>query len=220
MSVKKKKVDPEEALILGIDPSLNGAGFMIMKGGEVIDYYFFTTVLKVAKESNGHGLVNRETGPERLNVIYNFFNALLFKYKFDYAAIEDYAYGAKSNSVFQIGGLGEMLRLMLYRADIPYREYEPSKIKKYATGSGNAEKSAMVLEAFKNGFDVSPYGKSGEDLADAFWIAKMLYTELKLHKNAEYLKELSKAKQQVFTEVSKAYPIPIINRPFISSRGE
>lgn len=220
MAIKKKKISPEDALILGIDPSLNGSAFMIMQGGEIVNYYFFTDVLKVAKESNGHGLVNKEKGPARLNIIYNFFNELLLKYKFDYAAIEDYAYGAKSNSVFQIGGLGEMLRLLLYRAGIPYRDYEPSKVKKYATGSGNAEKSQMVLEAFKNGFDVASYGKSGEDLADSFWIAKMLSTELKLHMDINYLKALSKKQQQVFTESTKANPTPIINRPFISSRGE
>jgi Holliday junction resolvasome RuvABC endonuclease subunit len=220
MATIKKKVNPEDALVLGIDPSLNGSGFVFLRNNEIQDYFFFTQVKKIAEASEGRGFHNKETGPARLDNLFNFFNFLLETTKPDYAAVEDYAYGAKSNSTFQIGGMGEMYRLLLYRAGIPYRDYEPSKVKKYATESGNAEKSQMVLQAFKNGFDVAPYGKSGEDLADAFWIGRMLTTELKLHKDSNYLKKLPKHQQQVFTETSKAYPIPIINRPFISIRGE
>lgn len=219
MAVKKKKVSPEDALVLGIDPSLNGSGFMIMRNEKVVDYFFFSQVIKIVDSSEGHGMLNRNDGPKRLEVIYNFFIELMAKYNFDYAAIEDYAFGAKSNSTFQIGGIGEMFRLQLYIAGIPFREYEPTKVKKYATGNGTAEKSAMVVEAYKNGFDVSAYGKSGEDLADSYWIGRMLSTELKLHKDTSYGSMLEKNKRETFTEATKAYPIPIINRPFISKRG-
>jgi Holliday junction resolvasome RuvABC endonuclease subunit len=219
MALKKKKVGPEDALILGVDPSLNGSGFLVMKNDKIIDHFFFSQVIKTVNASDGHGMLNKSDGVERLLVIQNFFNELLDNYNFDYAAIEDYAYGAKSNSTFQIGGIGEMFRLNLYTTGIPYREYEPTKVKKYATGNGTAEKSAMVVEAYKNGFDVSAYGKSGEDLADAYWISRMLSTELKLHKDKSYGSNLTKHRLEVFTGVSKAYPIPIINRPFISRKG-
>jgi Holliday junction resolvasome RuvABC endonuclease subunit len=219
MAAIKKKINPEDALVLGVDPSLNGSGLTLMRNGEVQDYFFFTSVKKIAEASEGRGQYNKEVGMPRLDKLFNFFNFLLETTKPDYAGIEGYAYGAKSNSTFEIGGMGEMFRLLLYRAGIPYRDYEPSKVKKFACESGNAEKSQMVLQAYKSGFDVAPYGKSGEDLADAFWIGRMLTTELKLHKDANYLKKLPKYQQQAFTESSKAYPIPIINRPFISIRG-
>ena len=218
---KIKKVNPKDAIVLGIDPSLNGAGFLRMQGNNILDFWFFTDTIKIDKEFPYNANLNRAKGSERLNTIYEFYQAVLHSKHIDYVAIEDYAYGAKSNSIFQIGGLGEMLRLQTYRAGIPYRDYEISKIKKYATGVGNAEKSQMVLEAYKEaGFDVSKYGKSGEDLADAYWIAKMLSDEVIIHKDKNYLKKIPKYRAEVFTETSKAYPIPIINRPFISNRGD
>lgn len=226
MASKIKKVTPDSALILGIDPSLNGSGFTLMKNKEVLKHYFFTDTVKDAKNSNGHGVLNRNTGPKRLIVVQDWFRNFLLEIKEeygkfpDYAGIEDYAYGARSNSTFQIGGLGEMIRVDLYRSGIPYRDYEPSKVKKYATGDGSAKKSQMVLEAFKEGFDVSPYGTSGEDLADSYWIGRMLHMELILHNNSKYIHTLPKIKREIFTGISKAYPIPIINRPFVSDRGE
>ncbi|MDF2615451.1 MAG: hypothetical protein K0Q47_106 [Sedimentibacter sp.] len=207
-----EKVSPEKAIILAIDPSLNGAGFIKMKNFEVLDYWFFTNVVKNSKDP--HARFNKEFGSKRLNNIYEFYEGLLKNHKFDYCAIEDYAYGAKSNSVFQIGGLGEMIRLSTYRSGIPYRDYEPSKVKKFATEKGNAEKSEMVLAAYKAGFDVGMYGKNGEDLADAYWIGAMLTTELFLHKNKDYIGRFTRKQQEVFSETSKAYPIPLLSRPF------
>jgi Holliday junction resolvasome RuvABC endonuclease subunit len=207
-----EKVNPEDAIILGIDPSLNGSGFIKMKNFEILDFWFFTNVLK--HSSDPHAILNRETGSKRLNIIYEFYEKLLKSNDFDYCAIEDYAYGAKSNSIFQIGGLGELLRLMTYRSGIPYRDYEPSKVKRFATGSGTAEKSEMVLAAYKSGFDVSKYGKNGEDLVDAYWIGNMLTTELFLHKNKDYIGKFTRKQQEVFNETTKSYPIPLLNRQF------
>lgn len=222
---KKQKVKPEEALLLGIDPSLNGSGFILSVGEEIVDYKFFTQVKRIAQDSKGRGIHNNSSGPERMKIIEEFvfdymgkINNEYGKYP-DYAAIENYSFGSKGNSIFQIGGLGELYRLRLYDFGIPYREYEPPKVKKYATGSGNAEKSQMVLACYKEGFDVGPYGKSGEDLADAYWINKMLFTELKLHENSSYANEILKYRSAAFTEVTKSFPIPIINRPFIGKRG-
>jgi Holliday junction resolvasome RuvABC endonuclease subunit len=210
-----KKTTPDKAFVLGVDPSLNGAGFVLMQNFKVIDFKFFTTVSKIENQFPQHAFFNKDFGPARLDKIFVAYQDMLQASFPSYIAIEDYAYGAKSNSIFQIGGLGEMLRLQSYRAGIPYRDYEPSKVKKYATGKGNAEKSQMVLEAFKEGFDVGPYGKSGEDLADAFWIARMLSDEVFLHADSSHLKKLPKYRQEVFTDISKAYPIPIMNRPFM-----
>ena len=225
---KKKKIQkakPEDALLLGIDPSLNGSGFVLSIGEEIVDYKFFTQVKRIAEENKGRGILNRNDGPARLEVIESWFLEFLkdiqkeYKKLPDYAAIENYSFGSKSNSTFQIGGLGELYRLRLYCSGIPYREYEPSKVKKYATGSGNAEKSQMVLACYKEGFDVGPYGKSGEDLADAYWINRMLFTELKLHENSSYADQILKYRSTTFTEVTKSFPTSIINRPFIAKRG-
>lgn len=215
--IKKKtmaieKVAPEDAIVLGVDPSLNGTAFVKMKNFKVIDFWFFTSVVKHSQDQ--HAVLNRELETKRLNNIFEFYENLLKTNKFDYCAIEDYAFGAKSNSVFQIGGCGELLRLLTYRSGVPFRDYEPLKVKKFATENGSAEKSEMVLAAYKSGFDVGKFGKNGEDLADAFWIATMLTTELFLHKNKDYIGRFTRKQQEVFSETTKAYPIPLLNRPF------
>lgn len=210
----KTKINPEDSIILGIDQSLNGSAFVWMKNFKVLDFRFFTDTL--SKSKNPHAVFNKETGSKRLNNIFNFLQEKLKEYELTNAAIEDYAFGAKSQSVFQLGGLGEMMKLCLYRSGVPYRTYEPNKVKKFATGNGSAEKSEIVLAAYKDGFDVGHFGKNGEDLADAYWIAKMLTIELFLHRNNDYLENLNQKQKEVFSDITKAYPIPLINRPFYS----
>lgn len=221
MGIAKIKIkEPKDAVILGIDPSLNGSAFIKFKNFKVIDFYFFTNVPKTAASCK-QGILNKEIGMKRLDIVLKEYENYLKDNKdIDYVAIEDYAYGAKSNSIFQIGGLGEAIRLVTYRSGIPYRDFEPSKVKKFAIGEGKAEKSQMVLQAYKDGFDVGKYGKSGEDLADAYWIAKMLCTELFIRKDKNYIKSLSKNRADTFITVSKAFPTPLINRPFISNRRD
>ena len=214
MKIKKKSID--EIICLGIDASLNGSAFVLMKNFKVIDYFFFTNVIK--NSNSKHGILNKDTDTKRLNNIYEWLNEFLKEYKIDNAVIENYAFGAKSNAVFQIGGLGELIRLCLFRHGVPFKEYTPPSIKKYATGKGNAEKSEMVLAAFKDGFDVSTYGKNGEDLADAYFIAKMLNDEMYIHKNIDHLEKLNTRKKEVFLQVSKSNIIPLIEQSFVSKR--
>jgi hypothetical protein len=55
------------------------------------------------------------------------------------------------------GELGGVIRLMLWRAGIPYVDVPPSNVKKYATGRGNAPKPDIRMEVFK---------RFGHDIAD------------------------------------------------------
>ena len=205
------------ATVLGIDPSLSGTAFVVLKDGELHNYCFFTDVIKVAKASPKHAILNKATGIERLNKIYESYDELLAfnSGRIDCVGIENYAFGATSNSVFQIGGCGELLRLLTYREKIPYKEFEPSVVKKFATGNGSAQKSEMVLAAYKDGFDVSPYGKNGEDLADAYWIAKMITRNLQILDDKKYLQVMPAKEREVWNATSKKNPIPLIDRSFI-----
>jgi Holliday junction resolvasome RuvABC endonuclease subunit len=200
--------------VLGIDPSLSGTAFVLKVDGKVEDYWFFTDVVRTSRASD-HAILNKASGIERLNRIYDFYMQLTRTVKFDRVGIENYAFGAKSNSVFQIGGCGELLRLHTYRSSIPYKEYEPSVVKKFGTGDGTAQKSQMVLAAFKEGFDVSEYGKNGEDLADAFWIATLVEREFQIRRDFLLLDSMTKKEKEVWTATSKKNPIPMIDRPFV-----
>jgi crossover junction endodeoxyribonuclease RuvC len=86
----------------------------------------------------------------------------------DLVVIEGYAY-ARSNGQAAAGELSGIIRYALWRRDIPFIIVQPSSVKKYATGNGNAAKDAMLGAAYKRlpGFD------GGNDEADAAWLRAM-----------------------------------------------
>lgn len=58
-----------------------------------------------------------------------------------------------------------VLELALYRLGVPHLEVNPSRLKRYATGNGNAPKEAMVAAAVELGANLRP---DQDDEADAF----------------------------------------------------
>lgn len=84
----------------------------------------------------------------------------------DLVVIEDFAYGARGRSVFQIGGLGWIIRAELYDHRVPYVLLSPSTIKGFATGRGDADKYTMRREAERR-LDVEC---ANDDEADAVWM--------------------------------------------------
>lgn len=68
-------------------------------------------------------------------------------------------------STIAIAKVRAVLELGLYRLGIPHLEVNPSRLKRYATGNGNATKEAMVAAAVELGADLRP---DQDDEADAF----------------------------------------------------
>lgn len=145
----------------------------------------------------------------------------------DYAAVEDYPYGGASGQVFHIGGFTEIIKLQLYQKNISQRLYDITLIKKMATGRGNADKLAMY-DAFmkipvEERIDISKLpivetskGKSPtSDIIDAFYITKLLQTELKLRRGLLSLKDMSEDINWIFNRVTKTADENILTREFI-----
>lgn len=83
-------------------------------------------------------------------------------------AIEGFAFGARGRAVFDIGGIGWVVRVMLYEGGVPFVEIPPSVLKRYATGRGNADKQAMQMAAVKRlGYDDD---KPDDNCVDALWL--------------------------------------------------
>jgi Holliday junction resolvasome RuvABC endonuclease subunit len=82
----------------------------------------------------------------------------------DFAVIEDLPTHAKSAGT--TGMVHGVARLVLLRYGIPYAVVTPATLKAYATGKGNADKTAMAIAALK---------RTGREFADdnqvdAFWL--------------------------------------------------
>lgn len=65
----------------------------------------------------------------------------------DLAVIEDLPTHAKSAGI--TGMVHGAVRLLLMTEDVPYVVLPPATLKAYATGKGNADKTAMAMAAFK-----------------------------------------------------------------------
>jgi len=137
-----------------------------------------------------------------------------------YIAIEGYAMGGMGK-VFNIAEATALTKCMIFDRGTPLRIYTPSEIKKFATLSGDAGKVSM-FKAFKE--ENSPFinldhleemKNPQEDIIDAYWIMKLLQTELKLRFGMCELKSLNHKQIEVFNAVSKSNPQNILATEFI-----
>lgn len=161
--------------------------------------------------------------------------------KHSYYSIEGYSYASQSTSICQIAELTGYLKHMIFEGGGHIRIHDPLTVKLFATNKGNASKKEVVVSALHN-FDV-PEGlitkktikKKGKtkfhpdqwwedydgpvtDIADAYFLARMVYVELKLRSGEVTLDKLSENERRIFLRVTPAYPVNILDRPFIKRK--
>lgn len=139
--------------VLGLDLSLTAPGFALSNG---TPYSF-----KPRK-----GIV----GPERLQVIREEVRTAVEWDHVEFVAIEGYSFNSLVSRAHAQGELGGVVRLWLFEAGIPFVEVPPASLKKFATGSGAADKFAMGQAAAKrsNGIEFSD-----DNACDAWWLCQM-----------------------------------------------
>lgn len=141
--------------VLGLDLSLTRTGWA---GPDVNAFGDITTNLR---------------GAARLDYIERQIGKLLYRQDekaalVDVVVLEGYAYGARNHRE-DLGELGGVVRLFLWRLGIPYAIVPPAKLKKFTTGKGNASKDECLSAAIRRfGFEGST-----NDAADAFMLARM-----------------------------------------------
>lgn len=91
------------------------------------------------------------------------------KHKVTHIAVELPFAGARGNAIMKLGPLHGVARLVCGLQKLPFYAYEPSMIKRYATGNGSAKKFDMVDAGERRGWTKG----LGEDEVDARWIALM-----------------------------------------------
>ena len=220
--MKRRVIKGGPRRILGIDQSLNESAFMLLQGGKMVDYIYYTPKKALSEKFGDHGIripPDMMSGQDRarlekLNFLREtFLDAIKNRFRPDAVLFEGYAYGVRSSSVFQLGELGGLLRLLL-RPVCPMFLMDPSSLKLYATGKAQADKTAMVVACLKKWekIDFTDHEDISHNLADAY-IAAQLMTEMdKVKRGKLALTDLKAHTQKVLQRVTKSYPESLITQ--------
>lgn len=140
-------------MFIGLDLSLRETGFANLYRGRIK-----TQVLKT-----------KLLGNPRLDHLEETIMNLLTEANPTGVAIEGYAFSRGLHGrVFNIGELGGVIRLAIYRAGIPMIDVPPTVLKKFVTGKGNAKKTAMVEKVSQLWYETD-----NDNIADAVALAKV-----------------------------------------------
>jgi crossover junction endodeoxyribonuclease RuvC len=117
--------------VLGLDLSLTATGWCY--GGPVVEWGVHET--------------KKLRGMERLEAI----QAAIQEQarNADLVVIEDFAFGAKGQALFEIAGLGYLIRYWLWKHGKRFVLVAPTVLKKFVTGKGTADKSIVIREVFR-----------------------------------------------------------------------
>lgn len=216
-------------IVLGADLAPTHAGFVLIDDAdEIVDLWYTTTIAGVAKvHPNGYRL-----GPKapkdrdllrmaRLALLQQVAGEALAR-PIDLLAVEGYALRQTRGNPYDIGGAGDLVRMLAYHRGIPIREYDPATTRMFVCHNGNAPKEQAVDTTIRRWkldlgrFEVGTDSATFEDLADAFAVAVVGMAELKIRAGVLDLADLSHEKErQVFLRTTKTYPMNLLVRPFI-----
>lgn len=143
----------------GIDLSITGTGIAVWNGEEVL---YLTRVHTPGP--------SKAVFEARVRIIRRYVMREILAYKPTLVAIEGAAYG-RPNQAFALGELAGVIKYSLHQTNQAFVLVAPTRLKKFATGKGNATKYEVVQAAY-------PYlghREYSHDEADAFFLAKFAY---------------------------------------------
>jgi crossover junction endodeoxyribonuclease RuvC len=155
------KLNRKPLLSLGIDPSPNATGVVILRenGTPKPDLFFHWEI----------GTKNME-GMARIRHIVTKLMITIHNHKPDRIVIEGYSLNLKNaSSVIPLVELGGLIRFMLHLDGFKWYEPRATELKMFATGKGNAPKEQVMLSVFKRW----GYEAATNNLADAYTLAAM-----------------------------------------------
>lgn len=182
-------------IIAGIDYSLCGPCICVFEGGarftfDDCSFYYLTDTKKYAKTflKNIHGEMFSEWNQEmeRYQSIADW--AIDILKDCTQVALEGYAYSA-TGKVFHIAENTGVLKYKMFQEGLPVTIVPPTEVKKYGSGKGNADKTAMHAAFLREtGVDLravmTPDKKDitspVSDIVDAYYICKKLHSDTML----------------------------------------
>jgi Holliday junction resolvasome RuvABC endonuclease subunit len=165
---------PPSALFVGVDPSLTNTGVVLIgTDGSVLGAYNSKLSPKVPKRSMPDFDLLRLDGIARFAVdaitrhTPKCWNCRV------HVAYEDYSMHSEHRA-FALGELGGVLKVALFTAFGHLVTVAPTRLKKFATGTGTATKKAMVARAATESAHLTslPRAQRTDDVCDAYFLAK------------------------------------------------
>jgi len=147
-------------IILGVDPGIAivGIGIIEYVGNKfsVLNYKAITTT-------------NKNTLPERLEIIYDELNDIINLYKPDAFVLEELFFNQNVKTAITVGQARGIAVLTAQKNKIPIYEYTPLQVKQAVVGYGRADKK-QVQQMVKVLLNLKEIPKP-DDVADALAIA-------------------------------------------------
>jgi len=230
-------------IVHGWDVSLNHAAFVQLTDGVMTDFWYITSVVGSANKSKEHGTrlpisksKERQTKQmSRLAWLEHFIDKkILMPNQPNYVGLEDYAIRAEQGAHY-LGEIGGIARILCWFRGVNLRLHDPISTKMFTTHDGTAQKDSVERAVNSRwGHDFSEYNPpkgnptksnpdpkqnrtTSEDLADAYALAQMVWTEVQLRHGEVLLKDMHPKEVQVFNRVTKTYPISLLDREWISN---
>lgn len=151
----------------GIDASFTGTALTIIDSdGNVKKQSLISTK---PNDKDPHDIENRIiTITQKLNLIRNYDYVDEGEENKCIVCIEDISFGSKGSSAAQLAALNYHIRIFLVENGIEFTSVAPTKLKKFVTGDGRAQKNLMLKEVYKKwGADLND-----DNSADSYALAR------------------------------------------------
>lgn len=135
-----------------------------------LDYSLTSTGVATTHPHKATLIRPRTKGHARLEELKTSVTALVRQARPALVVIESGSYASTSSTFHQLAGGWWLVAHEIYRLGVPYATVAPGTLKRYATGSGTADKDTMVAAARAAWPNVLV---TNDDAADALWLADM-----------------------------------------------
>jgi crossover junction endodeoxyribonuclease RuvC len=124
----------DDRLIYGIDPSLTATGIATLNNAGQVERLETISFPKLKDEERLAAIIDAVCEKISTPIL---------------IVIEGLSLGSHTGMSTERAALHHMLRVAFWEAHIPFLIVPPSTLKKFATGSGKAEKNIMIREVFR-----------------------------------------------------------------------
>ena len=226
----------------GWDVSLNHGAMVELTDGELTNFWYYTDIAGAAiRSKRGTRLdpaIFKQTDRHqkqmaRLAWLEHYMDkTVLMPSQPEYVGIEDYAIRAEQGAHY-LGEVGGIARILCWFRGAKMRLHDPTSVKMFTAHDGTCQKDS-IERAVKERWDID-FGtvnplppkptvknpnpkqnrKTSEDLADAYAIAQLVWTEVLIRRGDLAVSSLHEKEIRVFNRVTKTYAVNLLDRDWI-----